>query len=233
MGVEIAEKIQANLGLASLPGAIQICMGGVEGVLSLKNDFHPRKIGLPPSMIKFPSPHHILEVKDVAHVNDKDDALTGTVEANLKSNDDTNSSEILLSGFRAPLTSETASSQGTTLLNRRRGDSHEQVSIDKAWSRPRWGDDNRLWKPLMTNSFRFSIKDLSMVERNVAFNTLLAVATPDFNKLKKKYFDETKRRWHIASLKGQDVHIGMSSIITMSTCSPLCIYSIAAFQSHG
>jgi hypothetical protein len=71
MGLAIAEKVQQAFSLHETPGAIQIRIGGVKGMLSLKLDFPPDKIGIRPSMVKFPSNHMILEVKRVASASRK------------------------------------------------------------------------------------------------------------------------------------------------------------------
>jgi hypothetical protein len=68
MGKAIAKKAQEVLMLREMPGAIQIRIGGVKGMLSYKHDYPENKIGLRPSMVKFPSKHRILEVKQVAVV---------------------------------------------------------------------------------------------------------------------------------------------------------------------
>jgi len=69
MGPGIARKVKEVLRLREEPGAIQIRMGGVKGMLSYKHDYPENKIGLRPSMVKFRSNHRILEVKQVAIVN--------------------------------------------------------------------------------------------------------------------------------------------------------------------
>lgn len=66
MGRGIAREVQSVLKLKEVPGAIQIRMGGVKGMLSYKYDYPENKIGLRPSMVKFPSEHRLLEVKRVA-----------------------------------------------------------------------------------------------------------------------------------------------------------------------
>lgn len=71
MGCGIAEEVQRIFCLEEVPGAIQVRMGGVKGMLSLKNDFPSHKIGIRPSMVKFPSNHMILEVKRVASASRK------------------------------------------------------------------------------------------------------------------------------------------------------------------
>ena len=60
------QAVQRVLGLPGPPGAIQVRMGGMKGMLSLKMDFPADKIGVRPSMVKFASNHRILEVKRVA-----------------------------------------------------------------------------------------------------------------------------------------------------------------------
>lgn len=66
MGLNVALKIRAQWGLRDIPGAVQIRIGGVKGMLSLDTDFDANSIGIRPSMIKFPSKHRVLEVKRVA-----------------------------------------------------------------------------------------------------------------------------------------------------------------------
>ena len=74
MGIGIAEMVLEALDLpgrySDLPGAIQIRLGGCKGMLSLKEDFPRNKIGIRPSMVKFPSNHRILEVKKIAKAKD-------------------------------------------------------------------------------------------------------------------------------------------------------------------
>lgn len=69
MGRGIAEQIQRVMGLKKLPGAVQIRMGGVKGMLSIHDKFPADKVGVRPSMVKFPSNHTVLEVKHVAEAN--------------------------------------------------------------------------------------------------------------------------------------------------------------------
>lgn len=66
MGVNVALKIREQMGLRDIPGAVQIRLGGVKGMLSLHTDFDSDSIGIRPSMIKFPSKHRVLEVKRAA-----------------------------------------------------------------------------------------------------------------------------------------------------------------------
>jgi len=72
-GINIAKKVQVTFMLDEIPGAIQIRMGGVKGMLSLKQDFPADCVGIRPSQVKFRSNHKILEVKAVAKANDKRD----------------------------------------------------------------------------------------------------------------------------------------------------------------
>ena len=70
MGIGVAKRVQDAFRLPELPGAIQIRISGVKGMLSLKpNSFPSDKIGIRPSMVKFPSKHCTLEVKKVAKAN--------------------------------------------------------------------------------------------------------------------------------------------------------------------
>lgn len=48
MGIGIAQKIQESLNLRSIPGAVQVRVGGVKGMLSLKVDFKANSIGVRP-----------------------------------------------------------------------------------------------------------------------------------------------------------------------------------------
>jgi RNA-dependent RNA polymerase len=66
MGLNVALKIRKQMGLRDIPGAVQIRLGGVKGMLSLDTDFDSDSIGIRPSMIKFSSRHRVLEVKRVA-----------------------------------------------------------------------------------------------------------------------------------------------------------------------
>ena len=75
MGIAVAQSIQASMRLKTLPGAVQIRMGGVKGMLSLKLDFEAKSIGIRPSQVKFRSSHRVLEVKKVATVGDNTNKL--------------------------------------------------------------------------------------------------------------------------------------------------------------
>jgi len=57
------------------PGSILIRLGGVKGMLTLKEDFPENCIGIRPSMCKFASNHRILEVKEVAQRSREDVTL--------------------------------------------------------------------------------------------------------------------------------------------------------------
>ena len=63
MGHNVALAIQREMGLPELPGAAQIRIGGVKGMLSLDTGFPADAIGVRPSQMKFRSSHRILEVK--------------------------------------------------------------------------------------------------------------------------------------------------------------------------
>ena len=73
MGPAVARKVQEVLGLPEVPGAIQIRMGGVKGMLSYKHDYPEHKIGIRPSMVKFRSTQRVLEVTRVACVKENPD----------------------------------------------------------------------------------------------------------------------------------------------------------------
>lgn len=72
-GWEIAERLKEISRENEVPGSMQIRLGGVKGMLTIKKDFPANKIGIRPSMCKYPSPHRLLEVKTVAKLKrDKD-----------------------------------------------------------------------------------------------------------------------------------------------------------------
>ncbi len=51
MGIDVARAIQEAYGLSFIPGAAQIRIGGIKGMLSLKLDFKPSAIGIRPSQV--------------------------------------------------------------------------------------------------------------------------------------------------------------------------------------
>jgi len=63
MGLGVARKVQQAFNLKRIPGAIQVRLGGVKGMLSLKIDFDHDSVGIRPSQVKFSSTSRILEVK--------------------------------------------------------------------------------------------------------------------------------------------------------------------------
>ena len=63
MGLGVARKAQQAFNLKRIPGAIQVRLGGVKGMLSLKIDFDHDSVGIRPSQVKFSSTSRILEVK--------------------------------------------------------------------------------------------------------------------------------------------------------------------------
>ncbi|KAL7547115.1 hypothetical protein ACHAWF_010426 [Thalassiosira exigua] len=77
-----------------------------------------------------------------------------------------------------------------------------------AWSSPDW-DTYTLWKPTMTEKFHRSLKDMSAHDRNVCFNTLLAVAKPDIKVLVPRPPERDNPSWYITSLTGYNhrIHI--------------------------
>ena len=68
MGRAVAQEIQRAFQLDTLPGAVQVRLGGVKGMLTLRDDFPAFKVGIRPSMVKFRSGDTMLEVKRVAQV---------------------------------------------------------------------------------------------------------------------------------------------------------------------
>ena len=85
MGAGIARKIRDTRGVmgggrgAMMPGAVQVRIGGVKGMLTLKLDFPENKIGIRPSMVKFSSAHMFLDVKAIARWNQGRDEHSGGV----------------------------------------------------------------------------------------------------------------------------------------------------------
>ena len=79
----------------------------------------------------------------------------------------------------------------------------ERASGDEAWYRPNWeGTRGGLWEATFTSRFHECLKDLSWVDRNVALNTLLAVATRSLSKLSPNPVDADFLGWQRSSLKG-------------------------------
>jgi hypothetical protein len=75
-----------------------------------------------------------------------------------------------------------------------------------AWSSPDW-DAYTLWKPTMTSKFHHALKDMSTHDRNVCFNTLLAVARPDINLLVPRPPARERPSWYTSSFVGYNHHI--------------------------
>ena len=69
MGLGVAHAIKKALGLNKLPGAARVRIGGIKGMLALDPTFETDSIGIRPSMLKFRSPHRILEVGEVAEAS--------------------------------------------------------------------------------------------------------------------------------------------------------------------
>lgn len=54
MGIEVARAMKDAMSLSTIPGAAQIRIGGVKGMLSLKLDFKANAIGIRPSQVSKP-----------------------------------------------------------------------------------------------------------------------------------------------------------------------------------
>jgi hypothetical protein len=85
----------------------------------------------------------------------------------------------------------------------------EVANIKSAdWRRPDWKTVTK-WKPTMTSRFHNCLKEMRRRDRNVAFNTLLAVATPELKELKERPTEIGPPRWQMSALVngGSDVLI--------------------------
>eukprot|EP00804_Cyclotella_cryptica_P026502 CCRYP_008149-RB/>CCRYP_008149-RB protein AED:0.03 eAED:0.03 QI:2292/1/1/1/0.86/0.83/24/285/2253 len=74
----------------------------------------------------------------------------------------------------------------------------------EAWLKPIWSDIGKYaWKPTMTSHFHHSLKRLSNIDRNIAFNTLLTISMPD----EKSLLFPVKSKspcWQQSALKGSE-----------------------------
>jgi hypothetical protein len=75
----------------------------------------------------------------------------------------------------------------------------EVASITGPWRTPDWQIVKK-WKPTMTSTFHHCLKSMNRLHRNVAFNTLLAVAVPDLKQLKEWPAKKGLPKWQISSL---------------------------------
>jgi AAA domain len=77
------------------------------------------------------------------------------------------------------------------------------ASIDDiAWRRPSWRPGETMWKPTMVPRFHACLRRLQRRDRNIAFNTLYAVATPQINMLQGRPSDSESAQWQISALGG-------------------------------
>ena len=76
---------------------------------------------------------------------------------------------------------------------------------DVAWARLNW--DDVTWKPTMNARFHHCLKPMKKRERNVAFHTLLAVATPDIKKLKAFPVESETAQWQTSALRNQNIYV--------------------------
>jgi superfamily I DNA and/or RNA helicase len=74
-----------------------------------------------------------------------------------------------------------------------------QSTIEAAWSKADW-TIIRSWQPTMTEKFRHCLKEMTKIDKNIAFNTLLTVVTPDFKKLSKEP-SSGGPKWQLSGLK--------------------------------
>ena len=71
--------------------------------------------------------------------------------------------------------------------------------LDVAWRRPDWTTVTR-FQPTMTARFHHCLQEMEKIDRNIAFNTLLAIVEPNFEKLISAPHSE-KPKWLFSSLK--------------------------------
>ena len=76
---------------------------------------------------------------------------------------------------------------------------------DVAWAAPNWKHTS--WKPTMNSKFHHCLKQMRRTQRNVAFHTLLAVATPEIKKLKAFPVESESARWQTSALRNQEIHV--------------------------
>jgi len=68
---------------------------------------------------------------------------------------------------------------------------------------PDWSTST-LWKPLMTQTFHHSLKQLSLANRYIAFNTLIAIATPELKSIFPRPTTKSLPTWNLTRLKQSD-----------------------------
>jgi hypothetical protein len=78
------------------------------------------------------------------------------------------------------------------------------TSITAAWRPTDWKAVKTAWKPTMTSRFHDCLKDKRRMDRNVAFNTLLAVSTPCLGELTHWPVEKGPPRWQTSSLHKYD-----------------------------
>jgi hypothetical protein len=75
-----------------------------------------------------------------------------------------------------------------------------------AWSAPDWNTVSTIWKPVITQRLRNCVRQMSPREKNICFNTLLAVATPLLKNLCSR--PRADSLWQRSCLTGNhDLHI--------------------------
>lgn len=75
----------------------------------------------------------------------------------------------------------------------------EVASITGPWRPPDWRTVTK-WKPTMTSTFHHCLKNVNRLRKNVAFNTLIAIATPDLKQLKEWPTEKGPPRWQLSTL---------------------------------
>jgi hypothetical protein len=69
-----------------------------------------------------------------------------------------------------------------------------------AWSRPNWSEPTR-WKVVANARFYDCVRKMHAQDRNISFNTLRAVATPDIGALGSRVYKRTIPTWYTSWLK--------------------------------
>ncbi|CAB9498814.1 polymerase alpha-associated DNA helicase A [Seminavis robusta] len=77
----------------------------------------------------------------------------------------------------------------------------QDASVDSAaWRRPKWKAEDTSWLATMVPRFHGCLKQMDPRDCNVAFNTLLAVATPQLNLLRSRPNDSDSGQWQTSAL---------------------------------
>ena len=75
-----------------------------------------------------------------------------------------------------------------------------------AWTSPDWSRETQ-FKPTLTEKFYHSMKDMTEHDKNICFNTVLAIATPSVRLLVPRPSERKTPSWYISSLVGYSHHL--------------------------